>query len=574
MKTKWRILEPDRQSTQKLCETLHFSPVTAAILANRHIMNEAHAWRYLNADLNHLRPPFPIKDINKATERIVKAILGREHILIFGDYDVDGVTSTAVLLDFFRHTGTDVSYYIPHRIHEGYGLQEQHIFNYALPHHIDLIITVDCGSSSHASVIAANRNGIDVIITDHHQIADDLPPALAVVNPKRSDCTAGFEHLAGVGVAFYLLICLRKKLRDINFWHTRPEPNLRQYMDLVALGTVADVVPLVKENRIMAKSGLDIIHSEHRCGIKALIECCRIGINSADCDDIGYKLAPRLNAAGRLDHATMAVELLTTLQAETARQIAHQLDRLNEKRQTTEKKVYQQILDHLDANPHLVKMHTLVLSDAHWHEGILGIVASRLANRFFRPTVLISTKSGIGKSSARSIPGVNLHQMLSLCASRLEQYGGHPMAAGLRIKPENIDLFAQDFERTVREMTCPEDFTREIIIDYDLDFEDISDTLMNELERLKPFGEGNPEPLFMATHIDVLSSRIVGGKHLKIMLKKAGNSESKPFNTIYFNADISRPFPDHLDKIAFHLRWNQFKGQKSIQLVIEEALEP
>ena len=253
MKKQWNILEPDPRTVRELSKQLSCHPVTAAVLANRKICSPTDAHQFLEASFSHLRPPFALRDMEAAVKRIYDAVTGRQKILIFGDYDVDGVTATVILLNFLRHIGADVTYYIPHRISEGYSIQPGHISHYIRPNRFDLIITADCGSSSHQAIAAANKFGIDVVVTDHHNIEDDLPPALAVINPKRSDCPAGLQNLAGVGVAFCLLICLRAYLRENDFWHERQEPNLKHYCDLVALGTIADMVPLTHENRIFCK---------------------------------------------------------------------------------------------------------------------------------------------------------------------------------------------------------------------------------------------------------------------------------------------------------------------------------
>ena len=324
-----------------------------------------------------------------------------------------------------------------------------------MPNGINLIITVDCGSDSHEAVEAARKAGIDVIITDHHIISDIIPPAVAVVNPKRCDCPSGFHDLAGVGVALYLLICLRKKLRDINFWQDRPEPNLKSYCDLVALGTLADMVPLTHENRILARTGLDIIRRTHRPGLKALMEICKTSKHAVDTDDIVFGLAPRLNSAGRMDHASISLELLTARDVKTAEKIANSLNHMNQNRRRIENEILIQVHDHLKKNPHLLRKNTLVLAQEGWHLGVLGIVASRIVKKYFRPVVLITTADGIGRGSARSIPGVNLYKGLSACANDIENFGGHSMAAGLEINAKNIEKFEMNFENAVCRMAKP-----------------------------------------------------------------------------------------------------------------------
>jgi len=571
MKKEWQILQPGIHLVEKLCGILKCHPIVASILVNRNITSAEDASSFFNTSLNHLSPPFSIKDMDAAVDRILEAIARKEKILIFGDYDVDGITATTILLEFLHSVDADVAYYIPHRIAEGFGLKKNHISDYAIPNGIHLIITVDCGSDSQDAVKVASDSGIDVIITDHHMISDTMPPAVAVINPKRNDCPSGFRDLAGVGVAFYLLICLRKKLRDTNFWQDRPEPNLKNYCDLVALGTLADMVPLTRDNRILIKAGLNIIRSSQRPGLNALIEVCRINKHTMDSDDIVFYLAPRLNSAGRIDHASTAVELLTAKNIKTARKIAHSLNRLNQDRRNIENKILAEVNNHLKNNQHLLRKNTLVLVHQDWHLGILGIVASRLIKRYFRPVVLITTADGIGKGSARSIPEVNLYEGLSACAKNIENFGGHPMAAGLKIKTENIDPFRIHFENIVSRMAKPADFIPKIAIDYKLDFVNISDKLIDELESLKPFGIANLEPLFMTKEVDIISSKRVGKNHRQMVLGQKIGKTGKTFNAIQFNVDTRTPSKGTFDQIAYRLRWNRWNGRKNAQIVIEDT---
>ena len=568
MKKEWQILQPDIYLVEKFCKMLNCHPAVASILINRNIFSTEDVSNFFNTSLTQLSPPFSIKDMDAAVDRILAAIERKEKILIFGDYDVDGITATTLVLEFLHSVDADVSYYIPHRIAEGFGLKKNHISDVAIPNGIHLIITVDCGSDGQDAVKSARNAGIDVIITDHHMIPNSIPPALAVVNPKRNDCPSGFHDLAGVGVAFYLLICLRKKLRDINFWKDRPEPNLKYYCDLVALGTLADVVPLTRENRILITAGIDMIRSTDRPGLNALMEVCEINKHTLDADDIVFYLAPRLNSAGRLDHASIAAELLLAKDINTARTIAHSLHQLNQNRRSIENKILAEVEDHLKNNPHLLQKNTLVLTHQDWHIGILGIVASRLMKKYCRPVVLITTADGIGKGSARSIPEVNLYEGLSACADNIENFGGHPMAAGLNIKTENIDRFKNNFENIVSRMANPVDFTPKIIIDCRLDFGNISDKLIDELETLKPFGSANHEPLFMTKDVHIVSSKPVGNHHRQMVLEQ---NTGKTFNAIQFNVDTRIPLKETFDQIAFRLRWNRWNGRKSAQIIVEEA---
>jgi single-stranded-DNA-specific exonuclease len=569
MKKEWKMFAPDPAAVESLSRKLDCHPITAAVLANRGILTASEAKDFLSVSINNMRSPFSLKDMDAAVKRIYSAITGKEKILIFGDYDVDGVTSTVILLNFLRHAGADVSYYIPHRVNEGYSIQPRHISRYARPNKINLIITADCGSGGHKAVEAASKSGIDMIITDHHNISENIPPALAVINPKRRDCPAGMHDLAGVGVAFFLLICLRTHLRDKGFWHRRPEPNLKNYCDLVALGTIADMVPLVEENRILCKTGLELMDTGRRPGLTALVEASSIHVQSLDADDVAYRLAPRINAAGRMDHAARAVELLTAEDMDLAAKAAQTLNLLNQKRQQLEKNTIADIQSHLDLNPSLLRGSSLVLSREGWHAGLLGIVASRILNMYNRPVVLITVEDGIGKGSGRSINGLDLYDALADCASLLEDFGGHSMAAGLKIREENINDFQKAFESAIRRKSQPEDFIPVIKIDCELDFSTISDDLIDELESLRPYGTGNPEPLFKATGVKVVSSRIVGPNHRRMTLRQSALPDKPGLQAIHFNVPDRMPPKNNFYEIAFKLRWNYWNSKKSVQLIIE-----
>jgi single-stranded-DNA-specific exonuclease len=570
MKAHWHMHQPDPAAVKKLSRELSNNPVIAAVLVNRNILTLPDAQKFLNVSLNNLRSPFALKDMEAAVNRIYKAIIGHEKILIFGDYDVDGVTSVVILVNFLGYIGADVSYYIPHRIREGYSIKPAHISQYARPHQVDLIITADCGSGSHQAVEAANRFGIDVIVTDHHQISDDIPPALAVINPKRHDCSADLQNLAGVGVAFFMLICLRTRLRDMGYWKEQPEPNLKNYCDLVTLGTVADMVPLIEDNRILCKTGLELIRAGHRPGLTALMEASAISDQSPNADDIAFRLAPRLNAAGRMDHAARAVDLLIAKDPDSATKTAQALNIFNRKRQDLEKGIHADIKRFIEKNPSLLRQRSLVLCREGWHVGVLGIVASRVMHTYHCPVILISLEDGMGKGSARGVEGLNLYDALAVCQSFLESFGGHAMAAGLQIREEKIDDFQKAFEDVIQRTTSPEDLVPAVHIDYELDFTSISDDLIDELEFLMPFGAGNPEPLFLARNVKVVTSKIVGQKHRRMILSQASRHGRATVPAIHFNVDADEVKKFSYDQIVFKLRWNRWNGKKSVQIIIED----
>jgi single-stranded-DNA-specific exonuclease len=571
MEKRWNLMRADDAIVSALKHALGCHPVIAALLVHRRITTPEHADAFLHASIAQLRPPTGLKDLETAVQRIVRAITGGESILLFGDYDVDGATATAVLFEFLTACGAHVSYYIPHRLQEGYGLQTRHIAEVAVARGTALIVTVDCGSNSHAAVAAARAASIDVILTDHHNVSPPLPQALAFINPKRQDCRAGLERLAGVGVAFCLAIALRRRLREIGFWANRPEPNLRSLCDLVALGTIADMVPLMEENRILAKTGLEVIGSGRRPGLAALMEAAGIARRPMDADDVAFRLAPRLNAAGRLDHAGLAVELLTTARTDTAGRLAQTLNQLNAGRQEIERRIWTDLETMMARQPELLTRQTLVLAHPEWHEGVIGIAASKMMGRFYRPVVLIALKGRSGRGSARGIPGIDLYACLSACRTHLEDLGGHAQAAGLRIQAARLPDFQQAFEAAVRDAAGAETFIPQLRIEAELGFDAITTELVDQLEQLMPFGTGNPEPVFMAREVTVVSSSWVGEHHRRMLLRQAAGPADRTFRAIHFQADPRCGAPAHFERMAFKLRWNRWNGSKTVQLVIEEV---
>ena len=568
---QWHIQQPDAQLVRDLQKSLGCHPVIAAVLINRGIGSAEEATALQAASLQQLRPPFEIKGMDVAIERIAAAIVADQKIMVFGDYDVDGVTATAVLVEFLKAAGSRVSYYIPDRRSEGYGIKPQHIKDLALAKGIDLIVTADCGSNDHEAINASVKSGIDIVVTDHHLIEEPHPHATAIVNPQRVDCNAGFEHLSGVGVAFYVVVALRRYLREKGFWQHRGEPNLKQLCDLVALGTVADIVPLIAENRILTSTGLELINDRHRLGTNQLREVAGIHKRHIDAEDIAFKLAPRINAAGRIGHAKTAVELLLSDDPQSARAYADELNQLNATRQGLEAKVTGEILTRLKADPTILKKRVLVLADPDWHEGVLGIAASKVVNQFYRPVVLLRIQDGKGQGSARSIPGVDLFDRLTACRQWLDRFGGHAQAAGLSLSERNIASFWDQLDKEVRETAEPNTFIPRLILDSVLNFNHISGNLVNELEYLKPFGAHHPEPLFVASNVIVTSSRIVGGHHRRMTLKQIGEKEQQRIAAIHFNPNDRAIKADRFDRIAFRLRNNTWNGKTTLQLMIEEV---
>jgi len=565
----WDIREPDADAVQRLASHLGIEPLVAAVLINRRITTNEAARAFLNPSLAYIRPPGAITDIEKAASRLVKALAENEKILIFGDYDVDGITATVLLLKFLREAGARVAHYIPHRRGEGYGLHESHVRKRIIPGGYGLVVTVDCGITSHAAIERAAAEGIDVIVTDHHQPSDDLPRAVAVVNPKRDDCCAGLDHLAGVGMAFYLLIELRRQLRCRGFWQARPEPNLKALCDLVALGTIADMVPLVHENRAFIQAGLPILAS--RPGLKALMEISRVDLRRVESDDIAFRLAPRLNAAGRVAHANLALRLLATDDPRRGSRLARVLDRLNTRRQAIEKEIIEEIQGRIEARPDIIDPKVLVMAGQKWHEGVLGIVAARLARDYCRPVILLSRNGPLARGSARSIPGIDLYRILARCGTHLKHFGGHAMAAGLALSWEALPAFEEQLLHTLAEHTSPEDYRARLELDAEIRLHDITPRLLDQLASLQPFGQTMPEPLFMARDILVETHRVVGGHHRQMVLRSRSRTETGGLQAIQFRIDPAQSPPPRFDRLAFHLRWNRWNGTRRPQLVIAAA---
>ncbi len=568
MQMQWKILQPDPAKVEAIRQHLNCHPITATVLANRNIESPPQADRFLQPTLDALPSPMELHGMEAATRRILAAMQHKEKILIFGDYDADGVTATALLSQFLRSAGADVMVHIPHRIEEGYGLQPKHINQLAAPQKVGLIITVDNGSSSHAAVAAARRFGIDVIITDHHNF-ETLPDAEAVINPKLGGQPPELAELAGVGVAFYLTIGLRMVLRDADWWKNHEEPRLIDLCDLVAIGTIADMVPLTGANRILSKAGLKQMNSDPRPGIEALCRACHLRSGSVTSEDIAFRLAPRINAAGRISHAARALELLVSRTPDTAGALAETLDQLNQKRQAIERETYDAITRRMDSRDDLLRKKSILLADDSWHSGVLGIVAAKLAARYHRPVVLLAVENGMGKGSGRSIPGLDLFGALSRCEPLLEQFGGHRLAAGLTVRSENIRKLQSDFETSVRDMTAIDDQAPHLEIDSVIQFDQIGPQLLNELKTLEPFGSKNPQPIFAAREVYVASAAIVGKYHRRMSLWQTANQDNR-IDAIQFNLDPDTPKADRFEQMAFRLQWNQYRGRKRVQIVVED----
>jgi single-stranded-DNA-specific exonuclease len=567
MQMQWKILQPDPNKVQAIQEHLNCHPITAAVLANRNISTPPQADHFLQPKLDILPSPMELHDMSAATQRIYEAIKDREKILIFGDYDADGVTATALLFHFLKSAGADITIHIPHRTEEGYGLQAKHINQLAVPQKISLVITVDCGSSSHEAVLAARRFGVDVIITDHHNF-DTLPPALAVINPKKPNQPETLFGLAGVGTAFYLTIGLRMVLRENGWWDQHKEPKLIDLCDLVAIGTIADMVPLTGANRVLTKAGLKQINTSPRPGIESLCQACNIRSAMLSSEDIAFRLAPRINAAGRISHARTAFELLNAHTPDSARELAETLSQMNLRRQDIERQIFDTIVKRVESRDDLLKRKSFLFADEHWHPGVLGIVSAKLAARYHRPVVLLAIQDGMGKGSGRSIPDLDLFSALGQCKNLLDKFGGHRLAAGLTVRSENIRKLQAAFEDAVIRLTTTDNGPC-LEIDSEIEFSQISPKLLDELESLEPFGLDNPTPIFAARQVHVTSAGIVGKYHRRMTLRQSSSS-GDTIDAIHFNLKPDTPRAQRFERLAFRLQWNQYRGKKRVQIVVKD----
>ena len=566
--TRWKLPDTNKGAQSLLTQELGIRPLISQILINRGITAPNDAKKFLFPSLEYLHNPFLMKDMEKGIERLIQAILEKEKIVIYGDYDADGITSTVILVKFLREIHDRIAYYIPGRIEEGYGLNKVAIDRFR-EEGTNLIITVDCGISDHEAIAYATASGIDVIVTDHHEVPDIMPDCSAVINPHRRDCPFPFKSLAGVGVVFNLLIALRGKLRDLGFWKDREYPNLMKYLDLVAIGTIGDVVPLVDENRILAKIGLGVVNNTERVGLMALIAISNMGNKGVSSESAAFRLIPRINAAGRIGSPDDAVELLLTEDVGRATLLAERLDSYNRKRREIERVILDETLEKIHTNIDIDNVNSLVFSSHTWHPGVIGIVASKLVDRYYMPAILISIKDGIGKGSGRSIVEFNLYEGLDKeCSSLLLSYGGHRFAAGISIREEDIEKFSAMLSAAVRENIGGERLAPQTAIDTLCGLDEIDYTLISQIEMLAPFGSMNPEPLLCARKVTISSPVAVGNNHLR--MRATGNSTY--YDTIWFdNGHLSGLLSGSTADIVFTPQINHWNGKSSIQLKMKDA---
>ena len=561
---RWDIKQPDLSLRKYLSDNLLISPVISQLLINRGMRDINKIKAFLSSSISELYNPFLMEGMHEAVSRIKRAMDKKEKILIHGDYDVDGVTATALLFSTLKNFGIEAVYYIPDRLTEGYGLGLNGVEE-ALNIKADLVITVDCGISSHEEVDALNKHGIDVIITDHHEPPRVLPKAHSIINPLQKGCAYPDKHLSGVSIAFKLCEALSSEFHDKNFW---------RHLDLVALGTIADIAPIIGENRMLVKEGLKLLKNNgSNKGIKALIEASGLKKERIGAFEIGFILGPRINAAGRLGSAGMAVELLLTDDNEKAKDLAGKLNETNKERQKIEKSTLKEAMSKIERDINFKDHKVIVLHNENWHTGVMGIVASRISDRFNRPAILISTKDGIGRGSGRSIENFHLFEALTSCEEFLREYGGHQYACGLTILEEKLPGFIKMINELAQDTMTAENLIPSLVIDMEINLGTIDSKAVEDIAGLEPFGEGNPEPVFCSRNLRLVQPlRVLKGEHIKFQVTD-GN---KTFEAIGFgmakDSDIELALKKNSEfDMAYSVSLNTWQGINTIQLKIEDV---
>ncbi|MCO6496692.1 MAG: single-stranded-DNA-specific exonuclease RecJ [Chitinophagaceae bacterium] len=559
---KWILKHQDKQKVRQLeKEAAGYKDFLYNIFISRGLDTAETLNTYFNPDYSMLHDPYLMKDMDKAVDRILKAIRQKEQILVFGDYDVDGTTGVALLVKFLKEIYPDnrIDYYIPDRRNEGYGISTQGI-EYAKSLGTSLFISVDCGIKAVNEAGEIHNAGMDLIICDHHLPGEELPHSVAILDPQQPGCSYPYKELSGCGVAFKLITALAKEL-------SLPEKAVYKYLDLVTTSTGADVVPITGENRLLCQFGLKILNDNPSTGLKAIIKT--LGNNAPlTMYSIGFLIGPRINAAGRLDHAKMVVELLLEEEFDKAIILASKLHAYNEERKNLEETTTKEALEILRRNPDVAQKKTTVVYNDHWNKGVIGIVASRLTDYYYRPTIVLTQENGLITGSARSVSGFDLHRAIADCSMYLEKFGGHTAAAGLSLLPENLQPFSEHFESVVSETITEEILTSKVYIDSVIDLKDVNFNLFKTVEAMAPFGQDNPKPVFATLGVRPSNwTKILKEKHISFHFY---DEDGTGIRGIGFNqADKYRRLEQNaLIDIAYTIDENEWEGTKSLQLKI------
>lgn len=568
---RWSLLPEDIQAEARLQIELGVHPITARLLVQRGLTTPEAADRFLNPTLDRLYDPMLLPDAEAACARLKIALANKEKILVHGDYDGDGLTSSALWTRLLRSLGGNVDVFVPHRKRDGYDMRIP-IIEQAKQEGVTLIVTTDCGIQRVDEVEHAREAGIDVIITDHHTPGAILPKAVAVVNPQRKDSQYPFRHLAGVGVAFKMGEALTRYLgHGVNGFR-------RAYLDLAAIGTVTDVMPLLDENRILVKHGLEHLQETKKPGLRALIDVCGYADKKLDTRSIGFGIGPRLNSASRIDETKIALDLLMTKDEDEAVSLARRLNELNQQRRDEQDKVFEEAMEQV-VRQDMTEAKCLVVS-GNWRGGIIGIVASKIVDRFHRPCVVIGTDdtTGLGRGSARSITAFNMFDAVNACTALLEEYGGHAHAAGMSIRTENIVDFAAQMNHLAGVALSDEDILPTLEVAVELSPAEISSDLLNQVAAMEPFGNGNPEPLFVSRSVPVMEVMRMGNEkqHLRLTLRADGlNGRDSVQSPWFFRGELAEMLETvpSLD-ICYKPQFNDWNGRRSIQFLLEDIKPP
>ena len=570
MEKRWVLKEKGESAVVKqLAATLGVPESLANLMVQRGITNAGEAKAFFNPSLDYLHDPFLMKDMNIAVDRISTAVKKNEKILVYGDYDVDGTTAVALMYSFLREQYSNVEYYIPDRYKEGYGVSFQGL-DYAYQNNCKVVITLDCGIKAVEKVKYARTKGLDVIICDHHYPGDEIPKALAVLDPKQPLCNYPYKELSGCGVGFKLIQAYARV-------HGKPFSSIFHYLDLVAVSIASDIVPITGENRVMAQFGLKQLNESPRTGLKEIIRESEVS-RALSIEDVVFKIGPRINAAGRMETGSKAVDLLVSSDTALATGISKEINNFNIERRNIDRIITTEAMRMIAEDQRTVNSKTTVLYNPSWKKGVIGIVASRLIETYYRPTVILTESNGFATGSARSVQGYDLYQAIEACSDLLESFGGHMFAAGLTLKKENIRPFMERFEHHVNSTITEDQLVPRVFVDSELSFSEIGEDFFKVMNQFQPFGPENMSPVFVSRNVfDTGSGRMVGssGEHLKLDLCQE-SAGSKSFSAIAFSqADhfeyikAGKPFD-----ICYSLEMNEFRGNKNLQLNIKDIKTP
>ena len=560
MTKKWQIYQVEDEKVEELQKKHNINKLLARILVNRGIVEQNQIEKFLKPKRSDFYNPYEMPDMEVAVKRIVKAIENKEKTIIYGDYDVDGITSVTVLKSFLVERGLEVAEYIPNRLEEGYGLNKTAVEGIAKQGYT-LMITVDCGISAIEEIKYANELGIETIITDHHEPGNELPKAIAVVDAKRKDNKYPFRNLAGVGVVFKLIQAIAIELK-------LDEKEFLKYLDIVCIGTISDIVPLVDENRVIVKLGLKLVEQTRNLGLKAILQAS--GYHKIDSSTISFGVAPRINACGRMGYQEEALKLFLSKEINEVNELTQKLNEYNRIRQETERNIYADAIMQIERDG-LAKNDTIVVMGKNWHHGVIGIVSSKITEIYFKPSILLCEEDDHGKGSGRSIPGFDLYEALTQCNDTIEKFGGHSMAVGINVKKDKFEEFKQKLEQIAREKHI-EEIVPILKIDAQISLDEINKEMVDSLKELEPFGEDNKTPLFAFKNLKIDSIRALSeGKHLKLTLKDNKNI----VNAIGFNlGELSNDYRigDKIDVVG-NLEINSFNGVENIQINIKDIMK-